>query len=297
MDLIALSDPHTDINSARNDKSFISSLMQYINNLEGDILLITGDIAGSTKELIRFFKESTKLNVKYKLFVPGNHDVWVNKDFSNGSEIKYLEILPEIARQFNWHYLPETPFIIDNISIIGEMGWYDYSTRNMDFDNIIDFETYANKINPKTNSTWMDKHFANFGIKSDQEITDFFVQRMTKHLQNINVFTGQNQHNTNIDTVVIGSHFVPFIDFVTHINDLSWDYFSAFIGSIKIGNCIEKINPIYRRIAIFGHTHHQKIKINQDIEKYCVPIGYPHEYGETKPLDEVFNNHIKIINV
>jgi hypothetical protein len=316
MRIAVFSDIHADINTAREDPDFTPKLVAYLNGMELDMLLVVGDISGSFPGIQAFFYDLQAVDSKYRLFCPGNHDIWVNQASFDGSLAKYYELLPELSQHFNWHYLPQNPLIIDGIGFVGTIGWYDYSTRNLQFDDQINEESYQQKINPISGSMWMDRHFAKFGNLTDRQVTFQFNRDLQMDLKklgiqsNVSMTDEKNVSKINpktkiafdkneksLDTLIIGSHFVPFKEFITYRGSLQWDYFSAFIGNLTLGQIINDLPSDLRRIACFGHTHSNKQMIlPSGVEGYCSPIGYNHEWNSTS-LEEVFSRRISLIDV
>ncbi|MFV2015881.1 MAG: metallophosphoesterase [Candidatus Heimdallarchaeota archaeon] len=318
MKLVVFSDPHVDIQEKRGYPNFIKELNQYLNQLDPDIILVTGDVAGSTKYIHKFLKE-IEVKCKKKIFCPGNHDIWVNSNAFDGSWVKYYQVLPELCKITGWHYLPKQPIIINNIAFAGTMGWYDYSSRNPKWDGQISHEDYETKYNKLSGAMWMDKEFAKFGDNNDKAVADHLASELIEDLKqisgdlfsksigtlprlNLNFDKFDNsmliQHN-NFDTLVIGTHIVPFLDFVKFTGGLEWDFFSAFIGNETLGNIISNITDSIRKISVFGHTHFpQKKKIKHNLEAICCPIGYPQEWeGKHSDLKELFKDRIIMLDI
>jgi hypothetical protein len=316
MRVAVFSDIHADINTAREDPDFTLKLIAHLNEMDIDMLLVVGDISGSFSGIQSFFYDLQTVDVKYRLFCPGNHDIWVNQASFDGSLAKYYELLPELSQYFDWHYLPQNPLIIDGIGFAGTIGWYDYSTRNLQFDDQINKESYQQKINPVSGSKWMDRYFAKFGNLTDGQITSRFNLDLQMDLKKLGIQSNapvideknvsknnpkteylSDKNKKDLDTLIVSSHFVPFQEFITYRGTLHWDYFSAFIGNLSLGQIINDIPSGLRRIACFGHTHSNKQMIlSSGVEGYCSPIGYNHEWNSTS-LEEVFSKRISLLDI
>lgn len=257
--------------------------------------------------------------VRKKIFCPGNHDIWVNGKSFDASWVKYYQILPELCDLLDWHYLPRQPIVIDNVGFAGTVGWYDYSSRNPVWDDKVTIEQYATKLNEATGAVWMDREFARFGKYSDQAVADHFATELIDDLSQISIdlivpmpelhssvslnidyqYKEKQQSNKEIDTIVIGTHIVPFIDFVKFTGGLEWDYFSAFIGNTTLGKIISNIKKDVKTISVFGHTHFpQRKKINDNLEAICCPIAYPNEWERKhSTLEDLFANRIISVDI
>lgn len=318
MKLVAFSDPHIDIQEKRGYPNFLSKLTNHLESLEPDVILVTGDVAGSTTYVQKFL-EGINTTVKKKIFCPGNHDIWVNSKSHDASWVKYYQILPELCNEFEWHYLPNQPIGVDNVAFVGSMGWYDYSTRNPVWDNEISLQEYSTKSNKMSGGVWMDREYAKFGDYSDKDVADHLASELISDLQKISkdilrdlfeaspskleefdIYKTANKDKfRNIDTVVIGTHMVPFYEFVKFTGNLDWDYFSAFIGNTTLGRIIESINRDLRKVSVFGHTHFpQRKMLKNNVEAICCPIGYPNEWERHhKDLESLFENRIITIDI
>ena len=306
MKIVVFSDIHSDINKKRQDSKFLIKLANYIDSISPEVLIVAGDVASSTAEIQHFFEELKLLKIKFKLYCPGNHDIWVNQKSSDGSWIKYKSLLPDLCNIYGWHFLPNNPKIIDRTAFVGTMGWYDYSMRNIKWDDRINLTTYENKTNPITGSTWMDREFAKFGNYNDKKLSYYFNSDLIDNLNKIGISIKhpdfQNNQisekiNLKFNTIICTSHFVPFKEFIKSSGSLNWDYFNAFMGNLTLGEIINLIPNEYRRISLFGHTHFpQYSRVNGGVEAYCAPLGYSHEWEHDKSIEDMFEARIKVLN-
>ncbi|MHA2098068.1 MAG: metallophosphoesterase [Candidatus Kariarchaeaceae archaeon] len=319
MKLAVFSDPHIDIQIKRGFPDFLSELDRYLNSIRPDIIMVTGDVAGSTKSIQQFF-EGINLDAT-KIFCPGNHDVWVNSKSHDASWVKYYQVLPELCEIFGWHYLPNNPLTIKNTAFVGTMGWYDYSSRNPAWDDEISLDEYKSKINKDTGSMWMDREFAKFGY-DDKQVADHLAFELISDLNSIsqnllsdpiNVrsqitdslskWKKKKKSNSidfqSLDTIIIGTHIVPFLEFVRLTGKLDWDYFSAYIGNATLGEIIDGITDELRKISVFGHTHFpQRKMIKPNFEAICCPLGYPNEWKKHRSnLNDLFTKGIIEIDI
>lgn len=259
----AISDIHADSNGEVYD-SFIDRLLKILGSKKLDVLIIPGDIGGRKKSIIEFFQKSQQLDIPYKFYVPGNHDLWTNNNTSSWEY--YLTKLPEICSAYGWKFLPQNPIKINSTLFIGSPGWYDYSTRNKTYDNEVFIEDY--KVKYYQGARWMDAEYIHFGM-SDEQVSKMFLDQLVKDFENSIL--------DDVKSVVCVTHIVPFKKFVLHKKYLHWDFFSAFIGNISIGEFIKKL-PVEKKHAIFGHTHFPSVlELEDGLTAHCVPLGYQYE--------------------
>ncbi len=299
MKIGAVSDIHVDINGKRGDPGFTGKLIGYLESLGLDLLLIPGDAAGSVKSLVDFFSKCRRLTVPHKIYLPGNHDIWTGGKVPDGSWVKYRQVLPEICGEFDWIYLPGNPLIIERTAFAGTMGWYDYSSANSMWDDMFSEEDYMMKISPG-NAKWMDLEYAHFGM-NDREVAGELLREAGEDLSRLGFSReGENEikyTGSDMDTIVFVSHMVPYRDFIHYKNDPSWDFFGAYIGNINIGKLLDRLPRRLRRLAFFGHTHFPGEKVVESgVEGFCVPLGYPSEYGRGR-LEDIFRERVVVVEV
>ena len=103
-------------------------LLENLQQAPPDLLLLGGDIGTEDHfaECLQLFRD---LPCK-KALVPGNHDLWVAEDDKRGDSLHvYEHFLPDLCRQYEYHYLDQSPLILAeaNLAIVGSINWYDYS--------------------------------------------------------------------------------------------------------------------------------------------------------------------------
>src|SRR5262249_60031171 len=64
------------------------------------------------------------------LYVPGNHELWVDRTVGANSRDRYLDALGECAARAGFDYLPAGPVELAGVSFVGQTGWFDYSLRH-----------------------------------------------------------------------------------------------------------------------------------------------------------------------
>ena len=74
MKIVYCSDLHIDI--TQNNSKTIPFIIDYINKKSPDVFIIAGDLANSSIEITNFLKHFKELKI-IKIYVPGNHDLWI----------------------------------------------------------------------------------------------------------------------------------------------------------------------------------------------------------------------------
>ena len=117
-------------------------------SINPDVFIIAGDVAAS----IRLFEQVLHTFACIpcpKLFVAGNHDIWIESSTmlrkGINSTVKYYELIPSICERNGFTCLGQCPCIIDGTGFAGTIGWYDYSLRNKKFDSLFSAQMYRSK--------------------------------------------------------------------------------------------------------------------------------------------------------
>ena len=254
-----VSDLHTDVTSS--NKALVPHLIEVVKQAELDVFVLAGDLARHLVQL------SETLNAFHladldceKLFVPGNHDIWATETADVTSEQK-CEIISELCRECGFHPLMAAPFIKEQIGFCGTIGWYDYSFAPDGYD--FSDTQYAEKT--LMGAVWNDKRYAKW---SD---TDTAVARRFEVDLKTQIATVRN----DVSQIVVVTHHVPFRECIRYRNELPWDYFRAFMGSKRLGECCLEERLVTH--VLFGHTHRAVDTQIENIRAICAPVGYLRE--------------------
>ncbi len=227
MKLIWVSDIHLNFLSEDERQDFYSKL-------EGDVILITGDIAES-KSVIKYLKEicdNTKIPI---VFVLGNHDYY-------GSNIASVK---RSTKPFG--YLSRIPYIDLNGStaLIGVDGWGD--CRNGDFDH--NRMTMSDWIHIKDIKTEYLKGHEQLKVKL-QALADKDARLLKRKVLNV--------LKEGFTKIIIATHVPPFKEACLHNGAKSTDSGLLFFSSKILGDTIlpiAKKNPKVDFLWLSGHTH------------------------------------------
>lgn len=273
-----ISDLHTDATEA--NRAIIPILIDAIKASELDVFVLAGDITPKLTDFYKILGEFAKANVTCrKFFVPGNHDIWVNKEANMTSAQKCL-VISEICRDHGFHPLNESPQIIDSVGFCGTIGWYDYTYASDKYD--FTQEQYAEK--ELMGAVWSDKRYVIWS-GTDPEVSQRFEEELSQQIGSI---------RSDVKRIIVVTHHVPFRACIRYRNELPWDYFRAFYGSVGLGDvCLQE--PLVSHV-LFGHIHYP---VNQQIENVraiCAPIGYFHEQP-SEDLETFIQNRLTYFTI
>jgi putative phosphoesterase len=291
--VFAFSDIHIDMNKSEffdfegKSFSFVQYFLHYINSIPDlDVIICAGDVSPNVNELSDFLNLiSNNVDCKNLLFVPGNHDIWEfdKKESEKDCKTKYNLKIPEGLKNSGFNYLPNNPRIIDDVAFIGNIGWYDYSFKNPKWEDVLKKRKidYSFKVLPET-GMWMDAEYANWGM-SDKAVVEYLLERFSKDYKKVE----------SIPTKCAVFHHIPFQQGVFYKDDITWDFFSAFMGSDKFG---QKILEYGIKYVFYGHTHFpHKYKVT-NCHVFCPAIGYRNEW-KTENLKSVFTSRTMIVDI
>jgi hypothetical protein len=254
-------------------------LIDQMNGLQADALLVIGDTAtfdGDTLErcLSRFQFPGPKL------FVAGNHELWTAQA---DSYLLFTQILPQRIRELGWKWLQDAPFVMGDVAIVGNIGWYDYSFAWPALK--IPKRFYAAKVSPgaaerfsefaplfeksddiahearQIVARWNDGRFAKLG-RSDPFFLDELLEVMEAQLKAV----------SHLPRVVVATHCVPLAELLPPTGRSQWDFARAYLGSERTGELIRRF-PNVRQI-LCGHSHFPVETTIGEIQAINIGSGY-----------------------
>ncbi len=132
------------------------------------------------------------------------------------------------------------PFILGDTGFVGSIAWYDYSYAPDYLGlSVEDFRAKAFGLN-----IWSDKDYIKLPF-SDEEFTLRLLDKFENDIKSI---------YDKVDKIVTVLHHVPFRQLVYYKLEPSWDYFSAYMGSVAFGYIIKKYSSKIK-VVLYGHQH------------------------------------------
>ncbi|MBD3184901.1 hypothetical protein GF312_21640 [Candidatus Poribacteria bacterium] len=272
------SDIHTDISPGNSQ--IIKHIAEAVKEAELDVFIICGDISANVMVFSRTLGAFHHIDSDCKkLLVAGNHDIWTSQTTGKIDSNDKYKLITAIASEHDFHHLGDSPVIIDKIGFCGTIGWYDYSYRN-DKHNI-PIKYYMKKF--FQGSVWNDVNYAKWG-KSDIEMARYFENELQNQINSI---------KNGVSRIIAVTHHVPFKECVKYKDKLPWDFFSAFMGSVGLGEiCLKE--PLITH-ALFGHTH-ANFNVNiKGVQAVCSPVGYLTD--PPKSLSQYARQKLHIIDI
>lgn len=260
-----ISDLHTE--ATKTNKDIIPYLINAIREANLDVFVLAGDVTPKLSEFYEILAEFDKADLTCKkLFVPGNHDIWVSKNANMTSEQK-CGIISEICQDHSFYSLIDTPYIAGDTGFCGTIGWYDYTFAPEEYD--FTTEQYAEK--QLMGTVWSDKRYAQWR-NTDENVTHRFAKELEQQIESV---------KDKVKRIIVVTHHVPFRACIRYRRKLPWDYFQAFMGSDVLGKiCMQE--PLVTHV-LFGHAHYAVNQKVENVKAICAPIGYLHE----KPTEDL----------
>lgn len=241
-------------------KAVADDLIDRINAEQFDVLVVAGDTAVADGDsLERCLSRFTFTGPK--LIVAGNHELWTHGDDSYKI---FTETLPGRIANLGWHWLEGNPFVVDDVAIVGSIGWYDYSFATKELG--IPRRFYAAKVSPgaaerfsqyeslfdttddilpiarEIVARWNDGKF----IKLHRD-DDAFLQEILDSLHRQLVSLDSMRH------IVACVHHLPFHELLPPPHSSQWDFVKAFLGSERIGQLLLAFPNV--KNVFCGHSH------------------------------------------
>lgn len=257
MRLLATADLHF---NHRRSKPLAEQSIAEMNAAGGDVLLVIGDTAVADGDELEQCLSLFRFRGP-KLFVAGNHELWTKRA---DSHVIYSEELPRRVRALGWQWLETEPFTTDRLTIIGSVGWYDYSFAR---DTLgIPRRFYEHKISPgaakrfsefaglfdpsddvppaslEVLARWNDAKFVK--LHRPDEV---FLEELLARLE------AQLVRAANVPRIVAATHHVPFHELLPPMHGAQWDFARAYLGSPRMGELLGRFANVSH--VLCGHSH------------------------------------------
>ena len=214
-----------------------------------DVLVVSGDCAESCSDLENMarFLELYKNPHGVSICIPGNHDLWIPEN-GRGSDMdaaeKY-EWFYKTAEHHGWIGLRDKPFEKDGHWIVGNCGWYDFSTIDPEW-----LRAGKEPHDAAFHERWRD--WSDYGwmkldrgdCKAKTPMIDFCALRMAELKKAVDLVPKERKS----------------LAFVTHIVGFErlqhWfsrpDQYRAYMGNVNIGKMAADADA---DLYYCGHTH------------------------------------------
>jgi predicted phosphohydrolase len=284
MKIFASSDLHVDFDKNKGAFELPRILSNTLKREKDDCaFVIVGDVAQNLPLLHNYLKKYKNIPIP-KFFTAGNHDLWVEPKGMN-SFMKYTLTLKEAVEDAGFHYLDNSPAILGDVGIVGNIGWYDYSFRRRyltlpeDFRLIrvdekkylawqdLTIEDYRKKIlygeiGGKLHliTRWNDIVFIRWEL-TDEEFCAYCIEKIKSDLQEL---------RSKVKKILFCSHHIHFQQCVLYRDLPKWDFNTAFYGSESIGELLLAEDKVVA--AIFAHSHSPDARL---IERRIMVYNFP----------------------
>lgn len=275
MRICATADLH--FNHGRS-RGLAERLIEQINGMSFDVLLLVGDTASGDGDAI----EQCLSRIQFagpKLFVAGNHELWTH---GGDSYRLFRDQLPRRIADAGWHWLEGNPFVVDDIAIVGTVGWYDYSFAQAQLG--IPRRFYEQKVSPgaagildryanlleraddildsarEVVARWNDGQFVKLH-RRDEEFLDELLRDLRRQLDAL-----RQRH------VIAAIHHLPFAQLLPPSHNAQWDFAKAYLGAEKIGRLLLEFSNI--STVLCGHSHFSAEAQIEHIRAINIGSGY-----------------------
>lgn len=257
------SDPHLHGNEPGGDGAVIRLAHRVCNlGTKDDVLMLLGDY-GSSLESIRTCLSLFQSFKGKKLAVIGNHDLWENSSIPDTTS-RY-QLLLGVIESMGFHALDRAPLVINGLAFVGNIGWYDYSFRDL---TNVSLEAYESKVIPgRKGVCWQDARYINWQ-QSDREVVSQIIERLQQQL-----------HQLNGEKVIVGMHHVPTKSLLFHprwLVPFEWRFANSFLGSDRFAKLFARFR---RKIShVFcGHKHGFKTLVENGVHYTSLGGDYEHK--------------------
>jgi len=238
MRLWAVSDLHTDF--AENQR-WVANLSRV--DYQQDCVIIAGDISDKfdilEQTLLAFCERFHKV-----CFVPGNHDLWVDRG-RNENSLKKWHRIQNLLQDLT---ISTRPCVVGKVELVPLLSWYDYS-----------FGLPTEKLK----RAWMDYQCCHWPaeINSTARVCEYFL--------------AQNADLSSPELMRVSySHFLPRIDIMPRFIPPKHRLVYPVLGSWKLD---EQLRERQSQMHIYGHSHVNRDLVVKGVRYLNSALGYPSE--------------------
>jgi putative phosphoesterase len=252
-----LSDIHVDLNGG---EAVINGLLAAMLRQDVEAMVIAGDVSSDYRVTLDSLEQLQERSGIRILFVPGNHDIWNEAD----PDITAWQAYEELER-FPGNLTRGPQEISDGWTIIGDLGWYDYSFGGSQYSRE-DFDRmqFGERV-------WQDRIKAIWD-RHTLEIHRTFYEKLDTQLKRTKVSRCSDSHHRKI---ILVTHVLPRKEFTVQRPDPEWIYLNAFLGSPEYGELALDHGVRY---SICGHVHYRKQVTVNGTRFICNCLGYSDEW-------------------
>jgi len=257
MRLVATTDLHFNHPASHR---LAEDVIAQINRAGGDVLLLAGDTAVADGKYLEQCLSQFRF-AGPKLFLCGNHELWTARDDSYDI---FTRELPKRVEEMGWQWLETEPLVTPTVSIVGTMGWYDYSFASpllniprrfyeakmspgaaQYFGRTDLFDHHPDDVPEQAKSVmarWNDAKHVKLH-RTDEQFLHELLTRLEAHLAAV----------AASPKVVVATHLLPFRELLPPSHSLQWEFTKAYLGSERLGQVILRHQNVTH--AICGHSH------------------------------------------
>lgn len=239
MRIFALSDIHVDY---APNLEWVKGLSRF--DFTNDLLILAGDVSHKRALLDQTLSAMTR-RFKTVLFVPGNHDLWVQGEDPEVDSFSKFAIVSKTAADCGatMKTVALGPWLI-----VPLLGWYDYS---------------FGEPKDELGKAWVD-------YRACRWPRGFDVSEITEHFTRMNTAPADDDTRKRITV----SHFLPRIDLVPSFVPQRHRMLDPVLGTARLEDQLRKIRP---DIHVYGHSHINRSVSLDGIRYVNNAFGYPQE--------------------
>ncbi len=239
MRIFALSDIHVDY---APNLEWVKGLSRF--DFTNDLLILAGDVSHKRALLDQTLSTMTR-RFKTVLFVPGNHDLWVQGEDPEMDSLSKFAIVSKTAADCG---ATMKTVSLGQRLIVPLLGWYDYS---------------FGEPKDELGKAWVD-------YRACRWPRGFDVSEITEHFTRMNTAPADDDTRKRITV----SHFLPRIDLVPSFVPQRHRMLDPVLGTARLEDQLRKIKP---DIHVYGHSHINRSVSLDGIRYVNNAFGYPQE--------------------
>lgn len=266
-----ISDLHIDRNVEVPAEHYLKLLLQNMKAQQLEMLVIGGDISNHFTTTLHFVEQLQNQAEIPVHFIPGNHDLWEEKDAKKDTRGIY-----QLYKEHPQSLIEKPLQLNDDYTLVGHPGWYNHAVYNQ--EKFSPEEVEHGKFRW---AYWQDKLRMDWEM-SDQEVSKYFTTIIEQDLEKVTT-----------DHIILQTHVVTVPEFTIPMPHRTFDFFNAFMATNDLKH-VHKEYPITHQLM--GHVHFRAKIARDETEFITNSLGYRREW-RSKDLNEEIKKSLVILEV
>eukprot|EP00984_Skeletonema_dohrnii_P028262 scaffold18187_cov118-Skeletonema_dohrnii-CCMP3373.AAC.3 len=289
--VLLLSDLHCDYSENREWLSNLATTDEHnASSSEQTMILIAGDVSHDL-QILRWTFQTLKQTFAEVAFVPGNHELWLDKSAAEGDKCSdSIDKMERIIQLCLEEDIRIGPVKVGSLWIVPLLSWHHLS---FDSEPPICSESWAG-IPSASRTVKLGADYRKTVWPHPITPLDDSVAQLMDSLNDV-ILDFENIDEWGEDaTILTFSHFLPRVELLPEKRYLSLPTLPACSGSTFLESRLRELNEKMssktdgmKHLHAFGHSHLAYDLVVEDVRYVHVPLAYPREWEQRRRSLEI----------